>query len=63
MKNESEHDHASPEAPDNPSGPRAAGLAERLLRIGEECAADLEEPYRSVDHGELLYGEDGIPID
>jgi hypothetical protein len=62
MKDEPENDHPSPETPENPSGP-AAGLAERLLRIGKECAPHLKEPYRSVDHGELLYGEDGIPID
>jgi antitoxin VapB len=36
-------------------------LAERLLRIGQDCAARLKEPYRSVDHGELLYDEMGLP--
>ena len=40
---------------------RGAGLAERLLRIGKECAAQLQEPYRSIDHGELLYDEKGLP--
>jgi antitoxin VapB len=40
---------------------RGAGLAERLLKIGKECAAHLREPYRSVDHGELLYDEKGMP--
>jgi antitoxin VapB len=38
-----------------------AGLAERLLKIGRECAAHLKEPYRSIDHGELLYDEKGLP--
>ena len=37
------------------------GLAERLLKIGRECAAHLKEPYRSIDHGELLYDEKGLP--
>ena len=36
-------------------------LAERLVRIGKECAAHLREPYRSIDHGELLYDEKGLP--
>jgi antitoxin VapB len=40
---------------------RGAGLADRLLKIGKDCAAHLKEPYRSVDHGELLYDEKGLP--
>lgn len=36
-------------------------LVERLLKIGRECAAHLKEPYRSIDHGELLYDEKGLP--
>jgi antitoxin VapB len=36
-------------------------LAERLLRIGQDCAARLKEPYRSIDHGKLLYDETGLP--
>jgi antitoxin VapB len=40
---------------------RGAGLADRLLKIGKDCAAHLKEPYRSVDHGELLYNEKGLP--
>lgn len=38
-----------------------AHLADRLLAIGRECAGRLPEPYRSADHGELLYGDDGLP--
>lgn len=37
------------------------GLAERLLAIGRDCAAHLREPYRSADHGDLLYDERGLP--
>jgi antitoxin VapB len=40
---------------------RSDGLAERLLAIGRNCAARLNEPYRSAEHGDLLYGEDGMP--
>ncbi len=37
------------------------GLADRLVKIGKDCAAHLREPFRSVDHGELLYNEKGLP--
>jgi len=37
------------------------GLAERLLVIGRDCAAHLKEPYKSIDHGDLLYDENGLP--
>jgi antitoxin VapB len=40
---------------------RAVGLAERLLAIGKDCAAHLKQPFRSVDHGDLLYDERGLP--
>ncbi|HEV7880804.1 type II toxin-antitoxin system VapB family antitoxin [Bradyrhizobium sp.] len=36
-------------------------LAARLLAIGKDCAAHLKEPSRSIDHADLLYGEDGLP--
>lgn len=35
-------------------------LAARLIAIGEDCAKRLAEPYRSTEHGDLLYGEDGL---
>ncbi len=37
------------------------GLADRLLAIGRDCAPRLVEPYRSADHGDLLYDEQGLP--
>lgn len=40
---------------------RKKNLAERLVAIGKDCAAHLKEPYRSADHGELLYDEKGLP--
>jgi antitoxin VapB len=39
-------------------------FVDRLLAIGRDCAAHLEEPYRSIDHGDLLYDEKtGLPRD
>ena len=40
---------------------RGAGLADRLLAIGKDCAPRLKEPFRSTEHGELLYDEMGLP--
>jgi antitoxin VapB len=40
---------------------RGEGLVDRLLKIGNDCASHLREPYRSIDHGELLYDEKGLP--
>lgn len=42
-------------------GENGAGLAERLMAIGRDCASHLREPYRSIDHGAMLYGDDGLP--
>jgi len=42
-------------------GNKKENLAERLLQIGRECAPLWKEPYRSIDHGELLYDEKGLP--
>ena len=36
-------------------------LSDRLLRIGKDCAAHLREPFLSIDHGDLLYDERGLP--
>jgi antitoxin VapB len=36
-------------------------LADRLLAIGKDCAGRLKEPFRSAEHGELLYDERGLP--
>jgi antitoxin VapB len=36
-------------------------LAERLLAIGKDCAGRIVAPYRTIEHGDLLYGEDGLP--
>lgn len=42
---------------------RSGSLAERLMAIGRDCAAHLKEPWRSIDHGDLLYDERGLPRD
>lgn len=40
---------------------RGMSLAGRLLAIGNDCAPRLTEPFRSADHGDLLYDEHGLP--
>jgi len=40
---------------------KSFGLADRLLAIGKDCAVRLKEPFRSADHGEILYDERGLP--
>jgi antitoxin VapB len=40
---------------------RDKSLADRLVAIGKDCASHLKEPFKSVDHGELLYDEKGLP--
>ena len=40
---------------------RNGSLTDRLLVIGKDCAARLKEPFRSIDHGDLLYDEHGLP--
>lgn len=40
---------------------QGTGLADRLARIGKDCATHLKEPFRSADHGDLLYDEKGLP--
>lgn len=40
---------------------KKGSLSDRLLDIGKDCAVHLREPFRSIDHGELLYDEKGLP--
>jgi antitoxin VapB len=37
------------------------GLADRLIAIGKDCAAHLKEPFKSGEHGDILYDERGLP--
>ena len=38
-----------------------AGQAGRLLDIGRRCTAHMPEPAHSLDHGDILYDEQGLP--
>lgn len=40
---------------------RRPALADQLLAIGRDVSPRLEEPFRSAEHGDLLYDEDGLP--
>jgi len=40
---------------------RGSGLADRLVRIGKDCATHMKEPFRSAYHGDLLYDDKGLP--
>ena len=40
---------------------RRKDLAERIMKIAKECGPLWKEPFRSMDHGELLYDEKGLP--
>jgi len=54
-------DKAVQERLDRLSRNKQGSLADRLLQIGRECAAHMKEPYLSIDHGEMLYDEKGLP--
>ncbi len=36
-------------------------MVERIMKIAKECGPLWKEPYRSIDHGDLLYDEKGLP--
>ena len=36
-------------------------MVERIMEIAKECGPLWKEPYRSIDHGDLLYDEKGMP--
>jgi antitoxin VapB len=40
---------------------RGGDLTERLIAIGKDCAAHLKKPFRTIDHGKMLYDERGLP--
>jgi len=46
---------------DRVRGEQGLSLADRLVAIGKDCAARLKEPFRSADHGDLLYDKRGLP--
>jgi len=44
-----------------PSSPQDTVLIERLRAIGRKCAAHMQPPFSSLDHGEILYDQHGLP--
>jgi antitoxin VapB len=40
---------------------QGVSLSDRLLAIGQDCAKRLKEPFRSTDHADLLYDDQGLP--
>ena len=40
---------------------RRKGLAERLMAISRDTAPRFKPPYDTIDHGDLLYDEKGLP--
>jgi antitoxin VapB len=37
------------------------GMAERIMKLARQSAPLWKEPFKSVDHGDLLYDEKGLP--
>lgn len=54
-------DHAVRERLERVRGEGQTGLQKRILKISKECAPLWKEPFRSIDHGDLLYDEKGLP--
>jgi len=42
-------------------GKRRKGKAERILDFASRFSAGVDPEFRSTEHGDLLYGEDGLP--
>lgn len=40
---------------------RRAGMAERILAIAKDMHARLPDDFFDIEHGDLLYDEDGLP--
>jgi antitoxin VapB len=40
---------------------QGGGLTERLVKIGKDCAAHIRQPFKSIDHGDLLCDQRGLP--
>ena len=34
---------------------------DRMMEIARDAASRIKEPWKSIDHGELLYDEKGLP--
>ena len=40
---------------------KSKGMAERIMKIAKQAAPLWKEPFKSIDHGDLLYDEKGLP--
>lgn len=40
---------------------RRPNLADRILAISKDCGTRWKEPFKTIDHGEFLYDENGLP--
>ncbi len=40
---------------------RRKGLADRLMAVSRETAPLFKPPYDTIEHGELLYDDKGLP--
>ena len=40
---------------------KSRGMAEGIMKIARRAAPLWKEPYKSIDHGDLLYDEKGLP--
>ncbi len=41
--------------------PKKEGVAEKLMEIGRDFAAHADPKLMAIDHGDLLYDENGLP--
>ena len=48
-------------AKEGAKGSGRAGIAAQLKEIGRRCRGEIDESVNSLDHGELLYDEHGLP--
>jgi antitoxin VapB len=46
---------------DRVRGREVSDRVQRLLKIANDAASRIKEPFRSIDHAELLYDEKGLP--
>jgi antitoxin VapB len=41
--------------------PSGESRLERLMAIAKDASSRIKEPWRSLDHGDYLYDENGLP--
>ena len=41
---------------------KGMSLSEEQLKLGKDCAQRWKEPFKSIEHGDLLYDEKGLPL-